>query len=63
VIILEARLLDQAEFALPPGNPVVVIDSGSVKIVSQKFSKNSRDRHGVAGPLCGEGLPTSSKAT
>jgi len=29
VIILEARLLDQAEFALPPGIPVVVIDSGA----------------------------------
>ena len=28
VIILEARFLDQAEFALPPGIPVVVIDSG-----------------------------------
>ena len=29
VIILEARLLDQAEFALPPGIPVVVVDSGA----------------------------------
>jgi DNA-binding LacI/PurR family transcriptional regulator len=29
VIVLEARLLDQAEFALPPGIPVVVIDSGA----------------------------------
>jgi DNA-binding LacI/PurR family transcriptional regulator len=29
VIILEARFLDQAEFALPPGIPVVVIDSGA----------------------------------
>ena len=29
VIILEARLLDRAEFALPPGIPVVVIDSGA----------------------------------
>ena len=29
VIVLEARLLDQAEFALPPGVPVVVIDSGA----------------------------------
>jgi DNA-binding LacI/PurR family transcriptional regulator len=29
VIILEARLLDQAEFALPPGIPFVVIDSGA----------------------------------
>jgi DNA-binding LacI/PurR family transcriptional regulator len=29
VIILEARLLDQAEFALPPGVPVVVVDSGA----------------------------------
>lgn len=29
VIILEARLLDQAELALPPGIPVVVIDSGA----------------------------------
>jgi DNA-binding LacI/PurR family transcriptional regulator len=29
VIILEARLLDQAEFELPPGVPVVVIDSGA----------------------------------
>ena len=28
VILLEARLLDQAEFALPPGIPVVLIDSG-----------------------------------
>ena len=29
VILLEARLLDQAEFALPPGIPVVLIDSGA----------------------------------
>jgi DNA-binding LacI/PurR family transcriptional regulator len=29
VIIREARFLDQAEFALPPGIPVVVIDSGA----------------------------------
>ena len=29
VIILEARFLDRAEFALPPGIPVVVIDSGA----------------------------------
>ena len=29
VIILEARFLDQATFALPPGIPVVVIDSGA----------------------------------
>jgi DNA-binding LacI/PurR family transcriptional regulator len=29
VIILEARFLDQAEFALPPGIPVVVVDSGA----------------------------------
>jgi DNA-binding LacI/PurR family transcriptional regulator len=29
VIIFEARLMDQAEFALPPGIPVVVIDSGA----------------------------------
>jgi DNA-binding LacI/PurR family transcriptional regulator len=29
VIVLEARLLDRAEFALPPGIPVVVIDSGA----------------------------------
>ncbi|MCL2582428.1 MAG: LacI family DNA-binding transcriptional regulator [Streptosporangiales bacterium] len=29
VIILEARLLDQAEFTLPPGIPVVVVDSGA----------------------------------
>ena len=29
VIVLEARFLDQAEFALPPGIPVVVIDSGA----------------------------------
>jgi DNA-binding LacI/PurR family transcriptional regulator len=29
VIILEARLLDRAEFGLPPGIPVVVIDSGA----------------------------------
>jgi DNA-binding LacI/PurR family transcriptional regulator len=29
VIILEARLLDQAEFVLPPGVPVVLIDSGA----------------------------------
>jgi len=29
VIILEARFLDQAEFVLPPGIPVVVIDSGA----------------------------------
>lgn len=29
VIILEARLLDRAEFALPPGIPVVVVDSGA----------------------------------
>jgi DNA-binding LacI/PurR family transcriptional regulator len=29
VIIQEARFLDQAEFALPPGIPVVVIDSGA----------------------------------
>ena len=29
VIVLEARFLDQAEFALPPGIPVVVVDSGA----------------------------------
>jgi DNA-binding LacI/PurR family transcriptional regulator len=29
VIIQEARFLDRAEFALPPGIPVVVIDSGA----------------------------------
>jgi DNA-binding LacI/PurR family transcriptional regulator len=29
VIILEARLFDRAEFVLPPGIPVVVIDSGA----------------------------------
>ncbi len=29
VIILEARFLDRAEFVLPPGIPVVVIDSGA----------------------------------
>jgi DNA-binding LacI/PurR family transcriptional regulator len=29
VIILEARFLDQAEFVLPPGIPVVVVDSGA----------------------------------
>jgi DNA-binding LacI/PurR family transcriptional regulator len=29
VIIREARLLDQAEFVLPPGIPVIVIDSGA----------------------------------
>ena len=29
VIVLEARFLDRAEFALPPGIPVVVIDSGA----------------------------------
>jgi DNA-binding LacI/PurR family transcriptional regulator len=29
VIILEARLLDQAEFVLPPGVPVVLVDSGA----------------------------------
>jgi DNA-binding LacI/PurR family transcriptional regulator len=29
VIILEARLLDRAEFALPPGIPVVVVDSNA----------------------------------
>ena len=29
VIILEARFLDRAEFALPPGIPVVVVDSGA----------------------------------
>ncbi len=29
VILLEAHLLDEAEFALPPGLPVVVIDSGA----------------------------------
>jgi DNA-binding LacI/PurR family transcriptional regulator len=29
VIILEAHLLDRAELALPPGIPVVVIDSGA----------------------------------
>jgi DNA-binding LacI/PurR family transcriptional regulator len=29
VIILEAHLRDQAEFALPPGIPVVVIDAGA----------------------------------
>jgi DNA-binding LacI/PurR family transcriptional regulator len=29
VIIREARFLDRAEFALPPGIPVVVIDSGA----------------------------------
>jgi DNA-binding LacI/PurR family transcriptional regulator len=29
VIILEARFLDRAEFALPPGIPVIVIDSGA----------------------------------
>jgi DNA-binding LacI/PurR family transcriptional regulator len=29
VIILEGRFLDQAEFALPPGIPVIVIDSGA----------------------------------
>ena len=29
IIIFEARLLDRAEFVLPPGMPVVVIDSGA----------------------------------
>jgi DNA-binding LacI/PurR family transcriptional regulator len=29
VIILEARFLDRAEFVLPPGIPVVVVDSGA----------------------------------
>lgn len=50
VIVLEARLLDRAEFVLPPGIPVVVVDSGagpgySVVDTDQALGAKQATRH------------------
>src|SRR5580692_2676930 len=52
VIILEARFLDQAEFALPPGIPVVVIDQalGARQATEHLLGLGHRQVWHIAGP-------------